>query len=279
MDYPSLTDGYAAPGNGWWPWAKYPTLWTGCVGSWSPLLGPTGATLFDQSRFANHGTLTNLTIATAWELSGGWSNRHSGASSSRTIIPYSPSLSITTHATVSMWFNSQTASFVTLLATNNTGGQADNGFAVYVNNRGANLVEVQIYNSPLSAAQDYTHPTGWNHALFTVDPVNGLRFLLNGSYSPTVHGSGASSISDNGRAVTIGSFPTTNGYAYNGFIDDLRIYNRALSQNEITQLYQLGRGGSYAIDYEMMMEEIAAGGPFPHFIRRSQQLSGGLVAC
>jgi hypothetical protein len=35
---------------------------------------------------------------------------------------------------------------------------------------------------------------------------------------------------------------TTMGSWYNGSIDDVRIYNRALSQEEITQLYNQGRG-------------------------------------
>ncbi|CAA6826569.1 MAG: Unknown protein [uncultured Sulfurovum sp.] len=47
--------------------------------------------------------------------------------------------------------------------------------------------------------------------------------------------------SDNLLKLFIGTYATKN-YYYNGHIDDLRIYNRALSESEIQELYKLGGG-------------------------------------
>lgn len=49
----------------------YPSLWRGRVGSWAPLLGPTGLSVRDWSGFANHGTLTNMDAASDWVTSQG----------------------------------------------------------------------------------------------------------------------------------------------------------------------------------------------------------------
>jgi hypothetical protein len=44
----------------------YPELWRGCVGAWSPGLGPSGLVLRDQSGYGNHGTLTSMDPGTDW---------------------------------------------------------------------------------------------------------------------------------------------------------------------------------------------------------------------
>lgn len=61
---PSYQTGFA-PRDGEPP---YPELWTGCVGAWSPGLGPSGTVLHDWSGRANHGTLNN---GPTWGIIGG----------------------------------------------------------------------------------------------------------------------------------------------------------------------------------------------------------------
>ncbi len=53
---PSYHQGFARSASE----SKYPYLWKALVGAWVPSLGVTGFTLFDQSPFKNHGTLTNM---------------------------------------------------------------------------------------------------------------------------------------------------------------------------------------------------------------------------
>lgn len=79
----------------------------------------------------------------------------------------------------------------------------------------------------------------WHHIIGTYDGttpivyVDGVAVSL-GAENGGLVGSSASSI------VRIGDF-TANGYKLNGSIDDVRIYNRALTAGEVQQLYNLGR--------------------------------------
>ena len=62
----------------------YPSLWTGCVGSWAPCLGPSGLTLRDWSQSRQHGTLT-LKAASDWAVvDGRYALAFSGSSTSET---------------------------------------------------------------------------------------------------------------------------------------------------------------------------------------------------
>lgn len=63
---PSRALGFASPASPWWTYARYPDLWKGCVGYWAPLLGPSGATLFDVSGYANHGAIANADMSSSW---------------------------------------------------------------------------------------------------------------------------------------------------------------------------------------------------------------------
>jgi hypothetical protein len=65
---PSYRSGFYSPRRGGTP--KYPSLWDGCVGALAPSLGATGSRLFDQSLFGNHGTLTNME-SSDWLVSDG----------------------------------------------------------------------------------------------------------------------------------------------------------------------------------------------------------------
>ncbi|MFA6790347.1 MAG: LamG-like jellyroll fold domain-containing protein [Parcubacteria group bacterium] len=44
---------------------------------------------------------------------------------------------------------------------------------------------------------------------------------------------------DSPNSLKIGYNPVNRGY-FRGFIDEVRVYNRALSADEITELYQMG---------------------------------------
>jgi hypothetical protein len=80
----------------------------------------------------------------------------------------------------------------------------------------------------------------WHHFMATYDGSN-LRFYINGSEvdaSPTAATGTIASASGNTR---IGDYSGSVGdYSANGSIDDLRIYNRTLSAQEVQELYEMG---------------------------------------
>lgn len=81
-------------------------------------------------------------------------------------------------------------------------------------------------------------PTGvWTHIACVFDPVlNQMQIYRNGVLEDAVDATGFDTFQDDSVNVGIGRRPI-GGTAFNGSIDDVRIYNRALSQAEIQGLY------------------------------------------
>ena len=65
------------------------------------------------------------------------------------------------------------------------------------------------------------------------------RFYINDKLINTV--SFRNKINQNTERLTLASYGYNDGYFYNGLIDDLRIYNRVLTEKEIKALYQMGK--------------------------------------
>jgi hypothetical protein len=84
------------------------------------------------------------------------------------------------------------------------------------------------YNSPLNS---------WTHLVVTRN--NSQRVLyVNGEYYSSTPNSGNSTLVPTTANLRIGYDSYTNQYPFNGTIDEVRIYNRALSQEEILSHYQ-----------------------------------------
>ena len=78
----------------------------------------------------------------------------------------------------------------------------------------------------------------WQHIVVTYSKSLGeVRLFLNGESDQDIYPV-SSDISDSGDPVMIGSDPAGNNFK--GFIDEVRIYNRALGADEIKALYELG---------------------------------------
>jgi hypothetical protein len=84
----------------------------------------------------------------------------------------------------------------------------------------------------------------WNHvavvydnSLTTNDPI----FYVNGQLVATTETSQPTLTRSTDIAFTIGSYASNGNFAFDGLIDDVRVYTRALSPAEIKQLYKLGQ--------------------------------------
>ncbi len=90
----------------------------------------------------------------------------------------------------------------------------------------------------------------WHHLLMTVTRNSKIRFYVDGVFELESTSLGkVTGALNNPLPLTIGSMsPNSTGWARNfeGGIDDVRIYNRALSAQEITQLYQSESSGLVA---------------------------------
>jgi hypothetical protein len=77
---------------------------------------------------------------------------------------------------------------------------------------------------------------GWNYAAITYDG-NTVRSYLNGNLVASSNQAGLNLCAD--APLIIGSWFEGEPHYFQGRIDEFRVYKRALSENEITQLHQL----------------------------------------
>lgn len=115
----------------------------------------------------------------------------------------------------------------------------------------------------------------WRHGVFTWDGTT-PKIYINGIDDNTVI-TGTFAVGTTLRSLELGRDSTATNYN-NGSIDDISIYNRALTVNEVMNLYAESIAG-----YPTMLSRLESplirsspqGGPFPWFMDQSA-MSGGL---
>lgn len=127
-------------------------------------------------------------------------------------------------------------------------GTATGGVGFYLSSAGTNGIQFLASGVADVArrSSDNTITLGqWQHVLVTWDGSTtgaNIHMYVNGvetSYAATINGS---SITDNStEPVRIGN-STDGTRTFDGYIDDLRMYNRVLSQEEITRLSRMAQG-------------------------------------
>jgi hypothetical protein len=159
----------------------------------------------------------------------------------------SPSLSITNSITLSCWIRTSGQNGANVGIINNLGSTDRDGFLVCLNPSvaGATCAADLDFNWPTVMLG--LHPTVplqdgiWHHLAMTYDGQMG-HFWIDGVVRASSTTNYTAGMSHNQIPVTIGwdrSAEQPSGRHFNGLIDEVRIYNRALSATEITQLYTL----------------------------------------
>ena len=95
-----------------------------------------------------------------------------------------------------------------------------------------------FYNGSDTIAKKSSTPitlNTWNHIVYNFDGGTIGTMYLNG-----VLQSGSETVGTSTGGMIIGARGTTADY-FNGIIDEVRIYNKSLSQSEITEIYSSGR--------------------------------------
>jgi hypothetical protein len=95
--------------------------------------------------------------------------------------------------------------------------------------------------NPTTTTYAYRYSSGaaittgvWQHVAVTYDGTN-IRFYKNGALISTVAAGGR--LYSSAEVLYIGTYETIGTFLYSGTIDELRIYNKKLTDTEISQLY------------------------------------------
>jgi glucose/arabinose dehydrogenase len=186
-----------------------------------------GTTLADTSGSGNNGTLSGAT----WVVGG----RYGGALSFDGLndwvtVPDAASLDLRTGMTVEAWVkpSSLANTWRTVAVKETSGGLVYSLFANSSANRpNGHVIAGGTYREVVGGAQIALN--AWTHLAITYDGAN-VRLYVNGTQAGTLAATGTMATS--GMPFRIGGNSVWNEW-FKGLIDELRVYNRALSASEI----------------------------------------------
>ncbi|HLE06741.1 MAG TPA: LamG domain-containing protein, partial [Candidatus Nanoarchaeia archaeon] len=157
------------------------------------------------------------------------------------LIPDSDSLSALTNISWSFWFKTSSADYAIFLSKSNSGNYEWSAI------KGSSNTQIMIYsdNNPMNNLQCVANAPyygEWHHAVITWDGVffyDSPKIYIDGVLTIGSNGmSSGDTIADTDSPITIGGL--ISGNYFNGAIDEVKIYNRALTLTEVTSLYNYG---------------------------------------
>lgn len=237
----------------------YPELWRGCVGAWAPCLGPTGLTLRDWSGYANHGTLRNMEGAD-WSLNRGYTLDFDGLDE---YVDCGAARVPAGNIAWSFWLWNRASGV-------NAGIVYDDASIVGVRYNNANNLRVNTTPANLYLVDASVATNTWIHYAISVDGTtmttfkNGVLF----NQQTVVACTGMNN-------VNIGWLLGASADRYwNGYLDDIRIYRRALSSTE-SLILSRRRGIAYDLASMRRSSVFMAGGFKAYWAARKAQIIGG----
>jgi len=223
---------------------RYASLRQGLVGAWCPSVsGPYGYRLPDLSGYGNHGTLTNMDSGSDWVVSGGKGALDFDGSDDVVRLTLQNKIQTTTSFTMSAW-----------VYTRNTNAQR-NIFSTWKFNRqsgwqftidSANKVSAAFLQAFAQTYYVITSNTTiatntWTNVLCVSsgDVLSNVNIFVNGTNSGKIDGPTTDPGPLDSTSLSIGAREANASYDdtfLNGQLDDIRIYNRALTPSEIRLL-------------------------------------------
>jgi hypothetical protein len=204
-----------------------------------------GTTAADSSGNGNTGTLTNGPVWVAGQIDGAL---QFDGSNDYVACGNGASLNLNSQVTLAAWINPNTAGngahqiFV---------AKGDNSYALKHNT--GNYMEFNIYDGTWYTARGpavtaATFNGVWHHVAGTYDGTT-LKIYINGELQPAIASeSHTGDIDSSATAVSIGRDSDGGGRRYfNGLIDDVRIYSRALTVEEIQAVMTGGGNPALAL--------------------------------
>ena len=197
-----------------------------------------GTTAFDLMAGLN-GTLRNFPDPAAARVQGKYGNALSfeGVNSSYVDIPGSATLDLQAY-TLSVWVKSDDynrSMFIFEKSANDTVNSQYNLFFESDNTLIHRVIDdtANMYNQPVSSAANFV-PDVWHHIAVTYDGKDQLIFI-EGSLVATASPEVTLATNPNGKSY-IGAYAPGDGYFYTGLIDDLKIYDFAITESQVPEV-------------------------------------------
>ena len=223
----------------------------GLVGWW-PFTGNAN----DLSVNANNGTVTGATLTA--DRFGNPNNAYSfnGTSANYIDVPHNASFNVS-NVTISAWYNAldygvNTTSWKRLIVSKREWGGWGNSFEVNIEapfsgtiNKMQALWTTNSVNYIFTFADSSLLTNTWSHFVYTHDN-DSAKIYLNGNLVQSMAISGG--LTNNTLPVRFGGRPVDGWHPFNGNLDDVGIWNRALTACEIQDLYSSQLNSSTGIN-------------------------------
>ncbi len=157
-----------------------------------------------------------------------------------------PGLNPTTAVTLEAWVNPQSLdrAYNAVVAKSGAGGRS---YGLWITSGGKVHVEgTGVGSSYAVTATGLVAPGVWTHVAAVITAGSGFEIYVNGALR-TQTGSGSPALSASTSPVTIGNSDAASGdYWFAGLIDEVAVFDRALTAAEIQAIYDAGSAGKCA---------------------------------
>ncbi|MFQ6029903.1 MAG: tandem-95 repeat protein, partial [Dehalococcoidia bacterium] len=232
----------------------------GLVGHWT-LDDGAGPTANDSSGLGHHGTLVNSPLWTTGQVDGAL--QYDRALQQSLLVNHSPMLNFGGNSfSMSLWVRYTDSEDTDLVRKGSTATASDwYKMEILEGQRlGFNLNTSNV--SAATALSPLAYNDGaWHHVAGVRDFSQGLMLLYIDGQLVQTRNNPAGTINSTAN-LTIGSKDTVNDDFLNGYLDDVRLYNRAISPQEVTELFNMSSSSSntspVADDQSVATDEDAA---------------------
>lgn len=222
---------------------KYSGLWNGRVISMCPSRsGPTGVTVYDDSGYSHHGTITNGTVASAWSNTA--RAVYLGGTNEHVLIPHNTHLDITESWTLSIWvrFPANPTNLDAICGAGLTNGNTTPYLIDVVGGVFRTLTLGPSSSIIVSATTTAASTVGaWTHICAYMRNRTLIGIAINGRIEAETSGSVFATTGTTNLAI--GNLINTSRYPEMAW-DDFALYDRAVTPGEI-RLLSRGRGMAY----------------------------------
>jgi Concanavalin A-like lectin/glucanases superfamily len=234
------------------------------VGWWCPSVGSTGFRLLDRSGRNNHGTLTNMDPATDWVISGGKGaldfdgfNDHVAGMGNMVTTP---------NRSVSIWFQSTSTTAAEKWLFGSNSGSTGTAFGIL---QISGIVYVTQFGDSMNSTVSYSDGN-WHQCVATHVGSSWTLYLDGRSITTKTMTTNPTS-----SVINLGRNPFGGVNPFPGQLDDVRLYNRALTAGEVRRLWQIGRG-NIPLRRRRRYTEQSAGGFKGYWANRQHLIGSGV---
>ena len=195
-----------------------------------------GSTVNDNSGNNNHGTITGATYTTNSKF-GNYALSFDGLNDYVTIHDDS-TLDITDELTLEAWiYPTAITDYDSIITKASDTSSPPWTYYALGFDADTEMIRCRIFTgTSYKVMSSVLSPNNWYHVVGTYSSsTNELSIYLNGVLQNSITASGQ--IATNNKDVLIGGFEYGTDESFNGYIDDVRIYNKALSSQEVKDRY------------------------------------------